>query len=86
MKKTTFSIRFFLLLLAFSLMLSTFAACAISDEESATTEQGSNDVEAEESVMTDKYGNVLDPDLYMKKAFSRMAWATISTLAVSCWF
>ena len=69
MKKTTFSIRFFLLLLAFSLMLSTFAACAISDEESATTEQGSNDVEAEESVMTDKYGNVLDPDLYDEKGF-----------------
>lgn len=69
MKKTTFCIRFFLLLLAISMMLSMFAACTTSDDEEATTDGNGAEDLATGSVMTDKYGNVLDPDLYDEKGY-----------------
>ena len=69
MKKTIFAIRIFLLLLALSMMLSAFAACATTDDETATTEEGNMTDAVTGSVMTDKYGNVLDPDLYDEKGY-----------------
>ena len=70
MKKTTFAARILVLLLAFVMVLSTFAACATEDD---VTENGTNDGNTPTgpsgSVMTDKNGNVLDPDLYDSNGF-----------------
>lgn len=69
MKKTMFCTRVFLLVLALSMLLSMFAACTTTnDKEDATDANDASDT-ANGSVMTDKDGNVLDPDLYDENGF-----------------
>ena len=70
MKKTTLCVRLFLILLALSMMLSAFAACTTEDDGGNTATSGDGDADGSGgSVMTDKHGNILDPDLYDEQGF-----------------
>ena len=69
MKKTTFFIRFSLCLLVLSLMLSAFAACATVDDGEGASTKNTDGTEDVGSVMTDKYGNEIDPSLYDENGY-----------------
>ena len=68
MKKTVFSVRVLLLMLALAMVFSTFVACSTEDDLGAD-ENNQNGQNNGNSIITDKYGNVLDPEFYDSNGF-----------------